>query len=174
MLNLTAFAALMLALLYAPAANAAVDCVGRYMPGAHEVGRGEGRRFIFHAYDAQLLAPQGTFARNKPFALTLTYRMQFSGKDIARESAAQMRRMAAGSERDIDRWYQEMQFIFPDVQPGLSITGLRLKNKTTVFCTGDTEIGRIADPAFADAFFSIWLGDHAENAHLRQQLIGQP
>lgn len=169
--RLTAYA-VMLTLLSAPAA--AADCASKYLRDVREVGQGEGRRFVFHAYDAKLLAPQGTYSENKPFALTLTYRMQFSGKNIARESAAQMRRMRVASDSDINRWYQDMLDIFPNVKPGMSITGLRLKNGTTVFCTADGELGRISDPAFGKAFFSIWLGDGAESQSLRRQLTGQP
>lgn len=166
--------ALMLALMSAPDIAAAADCAGHYLRDVREVGHGEGRRFIFHAYDAKLLAPQGTFDRSKPFALSLTYRMQFSGRDIARESAAQMRRVGAASEDTLNQWYQDMQTIFPDVKPGMSITGLRLKSGTTVFCNADGELGRMTDPAFGDAFFSIWLGDGAESQSLRRQLTGKP
>ncbi len=164
--------AVMLTLLSAPAA--AADCASKYLRDVREVGQGEGRRFVFHAYDAKLLAPQGTYSENKPFALTLTYRMQFSGKAIAREAAAQMRRMNVAGESDINRWQQLMQTIFPDVTPGMAITGLRLKSGATVFCTTNGEIGRMTDPAFADAFFSIWLGAGAENQDLRHQLTGTP
>ncbi len=172
MLKRTAATALILTLLHTSAA--AADCASQYLRAAREVGHGEGRHLIFHAYDAKLLAPHGTFAMNKPFALTLTYRMQFSGKAIAREAAAQMRRMNVAGENDINRWQQLMQTIFPDVTPGMAITGLRLKSGATVFCTTDGEIGRMTDPAFADAFFSIWLGAGAENQDLRHQLTGTP
>ena len=174
MFKLITIAALTLALFSLPVSAATADCIKKYLRDAQEIGHGEGRRFIFHAYDAQLVAPHGTFDSNKAFALTLTYRMQFSGQAIAHESAAQMRRMGTAREKEINRWTQDMQAIFPDVKPGMSITGLHLKNGKTIFCTADGELGRIVDRAFATAFFGIWLSDKAESQTLRHQLIGQP
>lgn len=169
-----AIAVLLTALGTGTPALAAGDCVAQHLPTAKQVGQGEGRRMIFHAYDATLLAPQGTYRKDKPFALTLRYHMQFSGKAIARESVAQMRRMGQHSQDDLTRWGNQMAKIFPNVQPGATITGLRLKNGITVFCTPAGEIGRIAERAFTDAFFDIWLGDAAESQTLRRQLTGQP
>lgn len=167
-------AAFIAGLLYTLPAAAAKDCVQKYLPDAHMVGSGEGKRFVFHAYDAALFAPRGVFHHHKPFALTLTYRMQFSGKVIAGESVSQMRRMNAASADTIALWREDMLSIFPDVKPGMAITGIRLKKGETVFCSAGKEIGRIEDPAFAAAFFGIWLDDKAESQSLRRRLMGQP
>ncbi len=151
----------------------AADCISKYMPSAREVGSGEGRRFVFHAYDASLRAPDGVYHQDKPFALTLQYHMSFSGEAIARESIAQMRRMGGHSAEQLLRWQAQLDNIFPDVTPGMAITGLRLKSGKTIFCTPAGELGRVADPAFGDAFFAIWLSDKAESQTLRRQLTGQ-
>jgi hypothetical protein len=167
-------AALALAIFFTSPAVASADCIKKYLPDAQMVGSGEGRRFVFHAYDAELFAPRGVFHSGKPFALTLSYRMQFSGKAIAGEAASQMRRINAASADKIAGWRQEMLAIFPDVKPGMAITGIQLKNGGAVFCSAGKEIGQIEDPAFARAFFGIWLGDKTESPHLRAQLMGQP
>ena|SRR6218665_1351229 len=155
-------------------AKAATDCLAKYIPTATSVGMGAGTRFIFHAYDAELFAPQGTYVKDRPFALELTYRMQFSGSAIARESIKQMQRMRTIDQKTIADWHQKMATIFPDVTPGMSITGLRLENGKVVFCTLEREIGQMTDKDFADAFFGIWLDEKAESPALRRQLTGQP
>ncbi len=151
----------------------AVDCVNQYLANASKVGSGEGRRFVFHAYNATLSAPHAAYRADKPFALTLDYHMSFSGKAIAHESIAQMRRMGGYSADQLSRWQVQLEKIFPDLAPGMSITGVRLKSGKTVFCTPAGELGRMTDPAFADAFFAIWLGDKTESQTLRRQLTGQ-
>lgn len=161
-------------LMWPVAAPADLPCVARYLPAASVVGAGEGRRFVFHAYDATLYAAHGTYVQGRPFALALDYHMQFAGKAIARESVQQMRRLGVAEEAVLSGWYTQMQAIFPDVRPGMTLTGVRLKNGSTVFCTREREIGRIEDPRFADAFFAIWLHENAESPKLRRQLTGQP
>lgn len=172
MRNLLASAALCATLgVTTPAVAAA--CLDAHLPRAEKVGSGEGRRLFFHAYDATLAAPGGTYRAEAPFALTLVYRMQFSSRDIARETMAQMRRIGSASRDDIARWGRQLERLLPDVGPGTALTGIRLADGQTVFCTAKGEIGRIDDPAFADAFFEIWLGNASESPTLRRQLTGQ-
>ena len=153
-------------------AFAADSCVSGHVPAAAISGSGKGTRLVFHAYDAALYAPEGVYDANKPFALKLTYRMNFRGTDIADESVRQMRHLGMNDERALTQWHERMAKIFPDVKPGDSLTGVHLANGQTFFCRAGHEIGRVKDKAFGRYFFGIWLDSRSEDPALRDSLLG--
>jgi hypothetical protein len=65
-----------------------------------------------------------------------------------------------------------MEKIFPDVDKGSEITGIRTDTTATLFFHNGLEIGRIDDPNFTNAFFKIWLGPQTSAPDLRKKLLG--
>lgn len=158
-------------MLLASPAFAADDCIVRNVPHAVVSGSGKGTRLVFHVYDATLYAPDGVYNAKKPFALKLTYRMNFKGADIADESVRQMRHLGMNDDPTLAQWHEDMEKIFPDVKPGDSLTGIHLANDQTLFCHGGREIGHVNDKAFGHYFFGIWLDDKSEDPALRDNLL---
>ena len=66
-----------------------------------------------------------------------------------------------------------MRSIFPDVKKGEQLTGVNLPGVGVDFYYNDRFGGRVADPEFAVAFFSIWLDPRTREPGLREALIGQ-
>lgn len=142
------------------------------VPSPQTVGKGQFHYLFMHIYDAELFASNGTYAPDAPFALKLTYHRALDGEDIAEESIRQMRKQGLKDEAALSRWRAEMQKVFPNVAKGDSLTGVRTSGGGADFYHGENPIGEIKDPAFADAFFGIWLNPKTTEPTLRKQLLG--
>ncbi|MOA24755.1 hypothetical protein D3C78_1454470 [compost metagenome] len=70
------------------------------------------------------------------------------------------------------RWSKAMQEAFVDVRPGMRITGLYLPGQGCRFYVDGQLSLEVTDPAFARAFFAIWLDPRARDPQMRQRLLG--
>lgn len=142
------------------------------VPNAQKVGEGRLSYLLWDIYDATLYAPEGKWEANKPFALKLSYLRTLDGEKIADRSAEEMRNQGFTDEVKLAAWHEQMSKIFPDVDEGVSLTGVYTEDKSAVFYKDDVEIGRINDPEFSEAFFGIWLNEETTAPSLRQKLLG--
>jgi hypothetical protein len=145
--------------------------IKKYVPKAAEVGSGTLSVFLIDVYDVGLYAPQGQWASNKPFALTINYLIDVKSKDIAKESIRIIRKQANHSEAALAKWHTELMRAIPDVKAGDTITGIRTTDGHTIFYKNAEMLSKIDDKDFTDAFFSIWLSQQAENKTLRNKLL---
>lgn len=145
--------------------------LSQLLPDLRVWGSGEFRRFGFLVYEATLWAGEDE-PLVPPLALGLTYRRTIDGQAIARASVDQMRRFDA-SDAQLARWGRQMQALFPDVKPGDSIVGVQLPDRARFFFN-DQPLGDISDPAFARAFFAIWLDPRTSEPGLRSALLRRP
>ena len=150
----------------------ASDFLQTYVPQAKEVGHGRLRVMLWDVYDATLYASDGKMQKDKPFALKLSYLRAFEGQKIADRSIQEMRSQGINDEVKLADWHAQMKKIFPDVNKGISLTGVLTQNGESVFFENNQEIGRIADPAFGSAFFNIWLSEKTNAPDLRLKLLG--
>lgn len=139
----------------------------------HLVGHGKLYYFVIHVYDAKLYSEDGNFSFNKPFALKLEYKRKLYGSKIADRSKLEILNLGYKDKAKLDGWYQQMKEIFPDVDNGVSITGLYIPDKETVFYKNDVQIGIIKDPEFGKWFFGIWLNEKTSEPALRSALLGE-
>lgn len=159
---------LVLALLAAPLAiSAAADPTA----GLTRWGSGEFRRFGFLVYEAVLWASDDPL--RPPLALRLTYKRNIDGAAIADASVKEIRNLGMADEKQLKRWGELMGNIFPDVRPGDQITGLYLPDAALFFLNGRL-LGSIDEPAFARAFFAIWLDPRTSAPGLRSALLKRP
>ena len=160
-LALAALCALMLAAgPSAPAAEAPAH-VERELGAARLAGQGVFTYFGLSIYTAQLwVGPKGYRPAAKdaaPYVLDLRYARELDGRRIAEASAAQMEKIGAGSAAQRAAWLERMQAIFPDVREGSRLSGLFLPGEGVRFYRDGKPLATVADPAFAQAFFGIWL-----------------
>ena len=140
-------------------------------------GQGRLRFFGLHVYDATLWASQTITTANyttTPLALTLTYGRSLYGKLIAERSLKEMRGITAPSDAQAYAWLDAMTELFPDVQEGDQLTGIYQPGQRAVFWLNGKRLGEVSDPAFAPAFFGIWLDEKSSEPSLRNQLLGMP
>jgi hypothetical protein len=157
------------------AAHAAVDLPGALQPAAQDfrlLGSGRMSWFGLQLYDVALWSPSARFDASQPFALALRYLRGFKGDRIAERSVAEIERLGLGDPAKRAKWGAEMKRVFPDVVPGDTLTGVYRPGVGAEFFHRDAPIGRIADPEFARAFFSIWLDERTREPKLRERLIG--
>jgi hypothetical protein len=134
-------------------------------------GSGEFRRFGFLVYEATLWA--GDDPQRPPLALKLTYRRNIAGQAIADASVKEIRQLGLADDGTLQRWGQQMSALFPNVKPGDQITG-HYRAEGAQFHFNGQLLGGIDDPAFARAFFAIWLDPKTSAPDLRAALLKRP
>jgi hypothetical protein len=142
-------------------------------PGLAPQGGGMMRAFGFAVYDGWYWAAGHEWTLDAPFALDLVYHRQLSGTGIAERSVQEIARLGVASPVELARWGEQMRRIFPDVVPGDRLTGLSVPPGVVRFFGNGAPIGEIADPAFARAFFGIWLDPRTSHADYRARLLGR-
>lgn len=140
-------------------------------PQMEAVGQGDLRWFGFNVYQATLWAPDGSYSPERPFALEIMYRRDFSAEQLTEGSVRELDRLGYGAE-EVALWQAAMLAVFPSVRSGERLTGLSDGSGGVMFFHGDRPVGRIAEPGFAEAFFAIWLDERTRNGRLRAALLG--
>lgn len=144
------------------------------VPDARVSGEGDLRFLGLRIYNAKLWAPGGKWADGVPFALELTYHRSISRDRFVSTSLDEIRRIQGStvSEAQLEKWAIEMQRGFVDVSPGERIIGVFLPGQGCRFYAGNRLQHEVRDPAFARAFFAIWLDPRTRDQGLRQKLLG--
>lgn len=153
---------------------AASSHVRKYVGEAPLAGSGRLTWFGLHVYDAALYAPAPLDPARptaKPFVLELTYGRRLDGKGIADASRDEIERLGFGSEAQRARWHEQMLRLFPNVEQGRRLAGVNLPGTGARFYFDGQLLGAIDDPAFAQAFFAIWLDERTRSPQLRQSLL---
>ena len=158
-----------------PAGEAIPAPVSGALPQPRLAGEGRLRWFGLAIYDARLFVPaQGLdparYART-PFALELQYARTLLGEDIAQASLKEMTRMQFGTPAQRAGWLAAMRRLFPDVTAGDRLTGINRVDGQVQFYRNDTDIGRVEDRLFGEAFFAIWLDPRTQAPDLRRALL---
>ncbi|VWC78443.1 hypothetical protein BLA18112_02471 [Burkholderia lata] len=159
------------ALLFAATAHA--GCTDE-LPNARVMGAGDFCVLGFCLYDARLLADRPPVGFDRPFALELTYRRGFSVGQLVGTGMREIDRLAATPLPDDLRtaWRADMARAFADVAPGDTLCGAYLPAYGVRFYRNGQRTADVADPAFAHAFFSIWLDPRTRAPALRSKLLG--
>jgi hypothetical protein len=145
--------------------------VEQSVPQARLAGAGTFTWFTMKIYSAELwVGPQG-YQPQAPFALELRYARKLDGAKIAQASAEQMAKIGAGSAAQRQAWLARMTTLFPDVNDGSRITGVNVPGGGARFYLDGKPLGNIAEPAFARAFFGIWLDPATTAPALRTALL---
>jgi hypothetical protein len=129
--------------------------------------------FGFKVYNAFLWTTQGTESLKETFALDLNYLRNFTSEALSQRSIDEMVGQGVGNETQHAKWMEDMKRVFPNVKPGDRITGLSLPGKMARFYHNGKHTGDVNDPAFADAFFGIWLHPKTSQPELRKALLAQ-
>ena len=147
--------------------------VQQQMPDAVVVGTASYSYLFWDLYQATLYAPHGQWQPEQPFALELRYLTDLTARKIVAVSRDEMTRQGSADPARIAAWGQRLLEILPDVQKGSVLTGVHLPDGTTRFYAGDRDVGAVDDPAFASAFFGIWLAPNTRDPDLRARLLRQ-
>jgi hypothetical protein len=156
---------------------------------ARRLGAGTLRVWGFAVYDATLWVAPGFRAdrwARSAFALSLRYRRDFRGEDIARRSLDEMQRMQPIDAVVASRWLAAMERAFPDVRAGDRLTGVWLPSSPvtdsvpgaqaqgrTVFHSPRGAVAVDDEPDFGPRFFALWMSPRGPKPELRAALLGE-
>ena len=137
-----------------------------------KVGETSRMTYLFwDVYDATLYAPNGNYSADSPFVLKLAYLRDLEGEDIAQRSVEEMRKQGFTDEKKLALWIANMKRIFPNVNNGTQLLGVRNKAGESVFYSENKLLGKITDPSFTKHFFDIWLSDKTSEPEMRKELL---
>jgi hypothetical protein len=131
----------------------------------------------FEIYDARLWTkaafsvPQFT---SQSFGLEITYLRKVEGKDIAKSSIDEMKRIGQISPEQQKAWLKAMSDTFPSVGNGDKLLGVYKPNEGAEFWINQKPLGVISDPQFAKLFFGIWLHEATSVPAIRRGWMGTP
>ncbi len=164
---------LLLALMMSPVFANPVSVLPR-LPAMQQIGAAQYHYFFWKVYNIQLYAEQTPWSYEHPFALKIQYLRTFTGQEIVDETLKQIRRQSKKyPESTLQEWAKEMAVIFPNVKSGSVLIGY-FDGQATVFYNGQAQcLGEVQGRDFAEAFFSIWLGQDSADPKLTQQLLGK-
>ncbi|MGA7782796.1 MAG: chalcone isomerase family protein [Paraburkholderia sp.] len=142
---------------------------------AQLVGEGDFSVLGFRLYRAQLWSEHAPVNYGEPFALHLIYARDISRERFADIGMNEIERQAAAPipQETLDRWRDDLMRGLTDVEPGGQLSAVFLPGKGVRFYAGERETAEIDDPAFARAFFGIWLDPSTRAPKLRMQLLGR-
>lgn len=145
------------------------------LPQARVLGQGEFHWFGFSIYSARLWAETAKVDWNSPFALELVYHRDIGRERFVDVSVDEIERIGAGRypAAQLEQWRGVMDHNFVDVHPGDTLIGVYLPGVGCRFYNREGLIGSVDDPAFARAFFSIWLDPRTRDSGLREKLLGK-
>ena len=130
------------------------------------------RRFGFKIYTARLWTTSEGYRANAPYALDLEYALDIDGAALVDTSINEMRGLGYRDEARLSRWSQAMTAVFPDIRKGDRLIGLARPGVEARFYSAQAYLASIADPAFVDAFFGIWLNPATSAPKIRAGLLG--
>lgn len=131
----------------------------------------------FEIYDARLWTrPEFSVQQysTQNFGLELSYLRKFEGKDIAKRSIEEMKRVGKFTSDQEAAWLQAMTRIFPTVDKGDKLLGIYKPNEGAEFWANQKRVGMIADTQFANLFFGIWLHEATSAPEIRKAWMNKP
>ena len=131
----------------------------------------------FEIYDARLWTrPEFSVQQysTQSFGLELTYLRKFEGKDIAKRSIEEMKRVGKVNAEQEALWLKAMTDIFPTVGKGDKLLGVYKPNEGAEFWLHQKRLGLIPDPQFAKLFFGIWLHEATSAPAIRRAWMNTP
>ena len=144
------------------------------LSGARPAGSARMRFFGFDVYDARLWVLDdfraSRFAQHA-LMLELAYLRGLKGRSIAERSLEEMRRGAAITQAQAQRWLAAMMEAFPDVNAGDRLTGRHSPDEGARFWFNGQPRAAMADPEFSRLFFGIWLSSATSEPKLRAALL---
>lgn len=138
------------------------------------VGEGDFRVFGFKLYRAQMWSERVPVDYDERFALHIIYARGIKRERFVDAGMNEIKRLASAPipADTLERWRADMMQAFVDVSPGDQLSAVYLPDKGVRFYAGDRMTGEFDDPAFARAFFGIWLDPSTRAPTLRKQLLG--
>lgn len=143
------------------------------VPDAELVGEAQFKFLFLKIYNAELFAPDGIYAPDKPYALRLTYMINAKKDPIIKQTIKEMNRQKAADSNTIKSWIPAMEEAFISMDKGSFADFIHTPDgRLTLLGNGDP-ISVIEDPALSRAIMNIWLGPEIQDRNFQNALLGK-
>jgi len=130
------------------------------LPAPAIKGQTTGNLFSVDIFDAQLFTANGAeFSWDRPFALTLEYRYDFSADLLAMASVREIARMEGLRVAALRPLRDQLKTCFRNVTEGERVTGVGRSEDVIEIYVNGTKTCALQQDNLRERFFSIWLGD---------------
>lgn len=134
------------------------------------IGSGTLKKLFMHVYDASYWSDSEQ-PLTPPYALSITYAMDFTAEELAERTFDEMGRVSNLSAAQRRDYANRLKKIWPNVKEGDRITALAPDATRTEFFHNGKAVGSIDDAAFQQAFFGVWLSPKTSEPAIRAQLF---
>lgn len=124
-------------------------------------------------YTSHLWTDAKNWSYAAPFALSITYDMNFSRKQLVEKSVDEVARIHGLPQERLAHLHTELSRLFPAVRNGDRITALFIPDTQVAFFHNGKETGRLTDKDLLIPFMDIWLSPKTERPELRKAMLGQ-
>jgi hypothetical protein len=145
--------------------------IGPYIHATKPYGTGTVTFTFFTVYDAALWTDAKPFTMDKPFALTLHYKHNFSASALVDKTIELMKEEDNVSDAKLRQYSGELMKLWPSVKAGDTITAICIPGKKTIFYYNGGLRGSVEDAAFNKPFFDIWLSEKTTEPAARKTLL---
>lgn len=135
-------------------------------------GEGTLHFMLLHVYDTSLWTDAETFSYEHPFALSITYRMNFSKEELTDRSLKEIKHAHNLPDETLEKYKKIFLEIYPNIKKGDRITAIYTEKKQVELFYNGALYGTVANKEFAIPFFDIWLGEKTSELKLRNKLLG--
>jgi hypothetical protein len=135
-------------------------------------GEGTLHFMLLHVYDTSLWTDAKTFSYEQPFALSITYRMNFSKEELTDRSLKEIKHAHTLPDETLEKYKKIFLEIYPHVKKGDRITAIYNAKKQVELYHNGALYGTAKEKEFAVPFFDIWLGEKTSELKLRNKLLG--
>ena len=135
-------------------------------------GAAQLHKLFIHVYDASFWSDSGGW-RKAPYALSITYAMDFSAEELAERTLSEMQHVSTAPEATLRGYTARLAKLWPNIKDGDRITALARADGSTLFFYNGKQLGAISDAQFAPAFFGIWLSPKSSEPAMRKQLLNE-
>lgn len=137
------------------------------------LGAAEGKILFVPLFDAELWTEgRSAFDWNTPFALSLTYRQNFSAGMILWATVSEIERITGRSSAQLGDLEAKLGACLPAVRQGDRITGFPRGADRVDFTLNGNPICSVSHPDLTRLFFSIWLDPRARDPEGAARLRG--
>jgi hypothetical protein len=146
--------------------------LGRHILSQKPYGEGQLSVLWMDVYDVNLWTDAESWGYGAPFALSITYRMNFTRDELVERTFEEIARVQSDTGTLQRDYGDDLRRAFPDVVKGDRITALYKPGGSIEFFHNGQRTHRMQSPRFAPLFFGIWLDAGTSQPALRRGLLG--
>tara|TARA_R110002096_G_scaffold13392_4_gene47572 strand:- start:328 stop:834 length:507 start_codon:yes stop_codon:yes gene_type:complete len=142
------------------------------LPQAKPVGSAKVSFLFWRVFEANLWSDADEFSWQRPLALSLVYRRDFSAQELTDSSIQEMDRLTDWSRQDLATFRTDLAPCMANVGDGDRITAVgRSEDSVEIYLNGQQRCS-LEQPGLRRAFFSIWLSQNSKFPEQSRQLLG--